>query len=844
MRRSSQLRLCSASLCAALTLAIVVSADSASAEWQLHVSARVLDIWKSSQTQSSMNAAPVNGAASGAMIPGSPGARFDANGRVQIDVAFDCSQSAPTQALVTAGLIVGTTVKVPPMCVVQGWAPPSVIPTLALVPGVQRIDLPRYTHHRPVQPPQSKSMSFSQQLLAAGGTPAIDGNGIAIMETDKYVAQTGVNGTGVTMAIISDDVESLSVIQGRGELPASVNVVQPSTNPTRHQTLTDEGTMMLEEAYAVAPGASLAFCGPESSTEYVACVQNLIAAGATVISDDIGYPFEDVMSLEGVTTQAIANLLKTNSDVMLFTAAGNNAPGFWQGTYAPVRFNGTLSCNGQTDNYLQSWGTNLISNQWTVGSSNSPLVALTWPNPTGKNTSNYDLYAFDANGKFVGCSNVNQSNYFGTSGTTSYLIIPEGAVAPGTYQLAIGTPDASLSGGFLKLIYYTDSNGDKLSVITPGGTYTPQALAAGDFTVGAVDGGDRIGRNIEPFSNRGPIQVELPTPSMLQSPVAVAPDDVYVDAVGTDFPAANGAFFGTSAASPNMAAVAVLLRSAFSSLTPTQTINAMKSGAAPLASPIPNGSSGYGRVDALGALAALPVPAIGVIGNQTITGGTAAQIALTLNGTGALSLTGSSDNASLISVGSGGDISVSPSTCGTSTDSCSLVIQPTLGQLGTAHITIGAADGAMRTAKMQFAVTVVKPAPPSISVTSGDSQSFAPGGMPQPVNFTLTGTLPLNVAINNSNPSLTSISLNSACGTSTLSCTATLAVTSGQTGSSTLTLTASDPYAQTATATATLAVGTPAKGGGGGSLDLLTLLALGSCWLLRQHTSRSLVSTS
>jgi hypothetical protein len=294
-------------------------------------------------------------------------------------------------------------VRVPPMCVVQGWAPPGIIPTLALVTGVQRIDLPRYTNHRPVQPPHSQSTSSSQQLSAASGSPAIDGNGIAIMEADKYIAQTGVNGSGITMAIISDDVTSLSVIQGRGELPASVNVVQPSANPTPHQTQTDEGTMMLEEAHAVAPGASLAFCGPESSTEYVACVQNLIAAGATVISDDISYNGEDVMSVEGVTTQAIANLLRTNSNVMLFTAAGNNAPGFWQGSYAPVRYTATaLSCNGQTDNYLQSWGPNLISNQWIVGSSTSPRVALTWPNPTGKNASNYDLYAFDDNGNLVG----------------------------------------------------------------------------------------------------------------------------------------------------------------------------------------------------------------------------------------------------------------------------------------------------------------------------------------------------------------------------------------------------------------------------------------------------------
>jgi len=53
---------------------------------------------------------------------------------------------------------------------------------------------------------------------------------------------------------------------------------------------------MLEEAYAVAPGAGLAFCGPETYAEYLLCITNLIDAGATVVSDDITYNGVDVMS--------------------------------------------------------------------------------------------------------------------------------------------------------------------------------------------------------------------------------------------------------------------------------------------------------------------------------------------------------------------------------------------------------------------------------------------------------------------------------------------------------------------------------------------------------------------
>jgi len=51
------------------------------------------------------------------------------------------------------------------------------------------------------------------------------------MNAGVYNQQTGVNGSGINLAVISDDVTSLSVIQGRGELPAGVNVVLPSVNP-------------------------------------------------------------------------------------------------------------------------------------------------------------------------------------------------------------------------------------------------------------------------------------------------------------------------------------------------------------------------------------------------------------------------------------------------------------------------------------------------------------------------------------------------------------------------------------------------------------------------------------
>jgi len=187
-------------------------------------------------------------------------------------------------------MVIDTSVKAPPLCIVEGWAALASIPSLVDAPAVMKIGLPRYAKHHP--PIHSRSVSQTNgtaKRATVNGGPAIDGNGVTIMNAGVYNQQTGVNGSGINLAVISDDVTSLSVIQGRGELPAGVNVVLPSVNPTQHLGFTDEGTMMLEEAYAVAPGAGLAFCGPETYAEYLLCITNLIDAGATVVSDDITY---------------------------------------------------------------------------------------------------------------------------------------------------------------------------------------------------------------------------------------------------------------------------------------------------------------------------------------------------------------------------------------------------------------------------------------------------------------------------------------------------------------------------------------------------------------------------
>jgi subtilase family protein len=810
-----------------LTLLTSVGAGAApAADWQVRVTPRLLTVWKGAQPATPNSSQPST-APSGARSRSTNSVRYDSGGRLQIDVSFDCAQAAPTAELAVAGMVLGTTVKAPPLCVVEGWVPVASIPALASLTSVRMIDLPHYRTPRPRNPRHGTAPA---PVPSAIGSMTIDGNGITIMAADQFVTKTGVSGAGVTVGIISDDVKSIVVIQGRGELPA-VNVVKPSANPMTHTTFTDEGTMMLEEVHAVAPAASLAFCGPDTYTEYVGCVTNLIAAGTTIVSDDLSFFGFDTMSAQNPATQGVQTLLTSNPNVLLFTSSANNQQDYWQGPYTPDNSSGSHTCNGQTDTYFENFGTAHF-NVWTLSGASSLLI-LEWADPFGANVSNFDLYVLNTTGAMVACAP-------GAGSTDTLDAFADGAIpAAGTYRLAIGTPDASLRGKFLKLIG-TGDGADTFSLNTPGAPSSPQDFASGVYTIGAVDGSDGVGATIEPYSNTGPIRLPLSTPATLPAPIVVGPDAIFVDTVGTTFPATNGIFFGTSAASPNAASVAALLRSAFPILTPTATITAIESGATAIAAygAVPNGTIGYGRVNAIGALGAVAVPTMSTIAAQTLVGGTSSPaLPFTIGGTGALTLLAISDNATLIA---NSRLVIAPSACPASTTACNVTITPVLGQVGTANVTVTITDGARRTASTKFAVTVTKPKPPAVSVTAGGSQTITTGGTPSAVTFTVTGTQTLSITASSSNTTLlptSGVTLSSGCGTAAaLACTANLAVASGQTGTAMVTFTVTDPYAQSGAGTASLTVNAPPSsgGGGGGALDVAALAALGGLLLQRR----------
>ena len=678
--------------------------------WRLRVSAKLLSI----------HDVPTGGRSA------VTSARFNEKGWVQADVHYDCAGDTPVQALVSAGLSISSSVRLAPFCVIEGWVAPESLSQIAAVAGVKHVVLPTYAVH-----PRLKG---AIAVPAASSTGAIDINGVQIMRAGQFVAQTGTTGVGAKVGVQSGGISNLKTIQSRGELPA-VQVVQPADGSSSPPG--DEGTALLEEIHAVAPGAALTYCGPSTYVEYTSCLSQMVAAGATILVDDIIFAQQDLLSSDSSEVQAVEQILTQNPSVALFTAAGNYNGSYWEGDYSPVALSSLglppLTCPSggatQTDYYVAQFGGD-PSQLLTLQQATGVPITFAWADPPNQNASKFDVY-------WVNSANSAQSGCLAAGAAKDNLISQTVNFTAMSYTVYIATPDATPAGKFLKLWIGGDGL-TSLSKSTSGSVVTPQAYANGAVTVGAVNGSDGVGDKIESFSSLGPVTLAFPQPTQVQVPLLVAPDGINVDAAGTYFAGSlfpDGNFYGTSAAAPNAAGVAALIRGAFPALNASQLVAALTAGATQLGSVTPDGTFGYGRVDAIGSLGTFPAPTMTALpADAALTAGASSpSYPFTVSGTGALhfSVTSSDTSsipASVVAAGSAG-VTITPADCGVSTLTCSLTVMPANGPSGTVNLTVAAVDGANRSAASSIAVSIAgNQAAPTNSVPASPSSSGGGGG--------------------------------------------------------------------------------------------------------------------
>jgi subtilisin family serine protease len=444
--------------------------------------------------------------------------------------------------------------------VAQGWLTPADLPGVADLDVVAAIT--------PVLP------GFPQ-------IGAVNSEGDVASRANLVRAQ-GYNGTGVTVGVISDGINSLASAQATGDL-GSVTVP-----PGCQAGSGDEGTAMLEIVHDLAPGAPLLFSsGAAGSLTFINSVNCLRAAGAKIIVDDEAYPDQPFFQ-DGSAATTVRGAVQAG--VSYFTAADNFALRHVEQQY----------CAGSTGLHDFACGSGLIGNEIDVPPGTILACGLQWNDPFGGSANDYDLLAVDAIGGTLLAASNNLQN--GTQDPSEFIAWsnPLGVTVP----VLVGIGLNRGQGRLLDLYCFEPNAAVQFAVDTPSSSIFGHAAVSEVVTAAAIDVMTPGLATVEPFSSQGPVNIFFPAQETRPKPDIAGFDDVSTTL--TDF----SPFFGTSAAAPHVAAVAALLLSKNPFLTPAQIKTALTTAAVDIGAPGFDSVAGAGRLDALGAENAIAPPCL------------------------------------------------------------------------------------------------------------------------------------------------------------------------------------------------------------------------------------------
>ena len=403
--------------------------------------------------------------------------------------------------------------------------------------------------------------------------------GDQIMGCDALRAH-GITGTGIRIGVISDGVDGATAAQTSGDLGWVYTI--------RDDLGGGEGTAMLEIIHDIAPGATLYFhdSGKDSS-EFIGAIDALVAAGCTVIVDDISKMYQPYFE-KGEIAAHLENLTATRR-LIYVTSAGNFGVAHWQG---PVRINNEglqdFSGTGYDHPYLYA----------NVPNGATLAVYLQWDEPFGSAADDFDIILVDS---------ATQEPLWNEPLRTS--VRPNRSSDPCEvfvwtnqdgndldYDVEIQVRHNGSAGNARNLEMYTHL--DYWDAMRPDNLIASDGIfghaAVPDvITVAAVNA--NAPDTIEPFSSHGPSTILFPTYSIIQKPDISAPDFVNVTGYGRF----GSPFPGTSAAAPHIAALCALVWSARPDLSPADIRSALYASAVDLGEPGYDNVYGWGRADAV-----------------------------------------------------------------------------------------------------------------------------------------------------------------------------------------------------------------------------------------------------
>ncbi len=537
---------------------------------------------------------------------------------------------------------------------------------------------------------------------------AVDGRASEALLADMARTAAGLSGAGQTVGVLSDSFAHTSRVRDVSTIPAlGVSGTLHNSKPQQSGDLPtavtirrddisggNEGAAMAELVHDIAPGAAIAFhTAFGGQAIFAEGITDLCTkAGATVVVDDVIY-FAEPMYQDGIVAQAAAACVA--SGVPYFSSAGNQANRGFQQLFQDINpFDDSVRTPSGND--LHDWGRGDGFLDLTLPPGSTVRVVLQWNQPFGSINANHgaqvdlDLY-ITSTPDAAGLSNpiVRSIGEQGTTGNPRGDAVEIAAVSnfgstPLTVYLAIEhydgnqetIPQDSAPPLEFRLVFFeSDFRNTSIQGITDhtsafgGPTMYGHAVAPGVVSVAAVPWFDTklfnpdftpsAATDPEDFSSRGgALSVPFNVSGAFAPRTSQEPDIAAVDGNNTTFfgfplnlggyegePDAFLNFFGTSAAAPNAAAVAALMREYHGTLTPAELLAAMVNTAIDItgvrASVGRDDVTGAGLIDANAAIGALQ------LGPESVINTPSGNVSINIGEAVAFSGTGTSPDGNL-----------------------------------------------------------------------------------------------------------------------------------------------------------------------------------------------------
>ncbi len=433
----------------------------------------------------------------------------------------------------------------------------------------------------------------------------------------------GYKGQGIKIGVLSDSYNALggaAADVASGDLPGAGNPDGYTTPVTVVQDYSggdDEGRAMLQVIHDLAPAATLYFATADVSeagfATNITTLKNTY--GCNIILDDVAY-FDEPAFQDGIVARAVNTV--TAAGALYFSAAGNsgslakNTSGVFEGDFNDA---GSLAFTGSTKaGTIHNFGTTASPVNGDIVKTTGFVYNLTWSDPYGASTNDYDLFLISSTGAVKASSTTVQN---GTQNPYEQISPP--ALATGNRLVVFKTTSAAVRA------FHLNTNRGTLTIATNGQT-TGHACAVNAFCMAATPAATAFETGyptgpypgpfvstdkVEPFSSDGPRRIfynpdgSVITPGNLLfktngGTLLAKPDLTAADGVSTTFPSYSGLnpFFGTSCAAPHAGAIAALLLSGKPTLTAAQIRSMLTSTALDIEGSGYDYNSGYGIIQA------------------------------------------------------------------------------------------------------------------------------------------------------------------------------------------------------------------------------------------------------